>query len=325
MSFLYRASRALPRFAVRPVTSSLRQSIQSSRTGFLQSSFKAISRPSYSAFSTSCRWREAAGDSDLELSAKFGREQELEQESRDSYTLPAHLQDFVTNSSFAIKDLPGTENVVLTREYNTETINVEFNITSINDALDDTQMQEDEAFEDEVDMAPKGKRTINQSGQGVDVMAEDSIAPSDREDEAAAGEEPAGPAYPVELNITITKPSTGAVQISALAEEGMIRVEQVNYFPEAELADPLTHEDGRKRDLIYAGPPFENLDPELQGFLERYLEERGIDSSMALFVPDYVDFKEQREYVQWLDSKSFSLRSGISTDASSDMKKFIDA
>jgi complement component 1 Q subcomponent-binding protein, mitochondrial len=304
MSFLYRASRALPKSVVRPLTSSLRQSIRSSRTGFLQSSFKAISRPTYSAFSTSCRWREATGDSDLELSAKFGREQELEQESRDSFTLPAHLQDFITNSSFDIEDIPGSGNVILSREYNTETIKVEFSIDSINDPLDETEMpDDDEAFEDEMDIAPKGKRTINQSGKSADIMVEDSIAPSDRDEEAAAGDEPAGPAYPVQLKITITKPSTGTVQIAASVEEGMVRIEQVNYYPDTELADPLTHEDYRKQSMIYAGPPFENLDTELQGFLERYLEERGIDTSLASFVPDYVDFKEQREYVQWLESK----------------------
>ena len=39
--------------------------------------------------------------------------------------------------------------------------------------------------------------------------------------------------------------------------------------------------------------------------LERYLDERGVNSQLATFVPDYVDYKEQREYVQWLESKSF--------------------
>jgi len=46
------------------------------------------------------------------------------------------------------------------------------------------------------------------------------------------------------------------------------------------------------------------LDEDLQLLLERYLDERGINTALALFVPDYVDFKEQREYLSWLSSKS---------------------
>ena len=309
MSFLYRASRALPKSAVRPLTSSLRQSILCSRTGFLQSSFKTISQPVYSAFSTSCLRREPAGESDQELAAKLDSEQRIEHQTRDSSTLPPHLQDFITNSSFDIKDVPGTQNVVLTRSFGNETIKIEFSIADLNDSLDQSQMEEDAAFEDEdveeMDMTPKDKRTINQSGKDADIMTEDSIAPADRDEEMGSGEEAPGAAYPVSLQITITKPDTGAVQILASANDGVVSIDQVNFFPEAELADPLTHEDGRKHELIYAGPPFENLDQELQSMLERYIDERGINSALALFVPDYVDFKEQREYVQWLDSKFF--------------------
>ena len=307
MSFLYRAGRALPKTAVRPLTSSLRHSIQSSRTAFLRSSLKSISQPTYSAFSTTCIRREPAGDSDQELSAKLDSEQRIEHETRDSTVLPPHLQDFVTNSPFDIKDVPGTENVILTRAFGNESIKIEFSIADLNDSLDQNQMEEDAAFEDEdveeMDMTPKDKRTINQSGKNADIMPEDSIAPTDRDEDVAAGEEAPGAAYPVSLQISITKPQTGAVQIVASANDGVISIDQVNFFSEPGLADPLTHEDGRKQEMIYAGPPFENLDQGLQSMFERYIDERGINSALALFVPDYVDFKEQREYVQWLESK----------------------
>jgi complement component 1 Q subcomponent-binding protein len=58
------------------------------------------------------------------------------------------------------------------------------------------------------------------------------------------------------------------------------------------------------RQHVYAGPPFGNLDSDLQAMLERYLDERGINAQLATFVPDYIDYKEQREYVQWLESES---------------------
>jgi complement component 1 Q subcomponent-binding protein len=53
---------------------------------------------------------------------------------------------------------------------------------------------------------------------------------------------------------------------------------------------------------LYTGPPFNNLDEDLQILLEKYLEERGINTRLALFIPDYIDHKEQKEYIRWLNS-----------------------
>jgi complement component 1 Q subcomponent-binding protein len=172
---------------------------------------------------------------------------------------------------------------------------------------DHAEMDEDGALADEDgDLTEeRPRRTINQSGtKGGSAMAENSIAPADeqRQDEDAMGE-PSG--FPAQLNITITKPNKGAVQITATADDGMIEVEDVFYFQNAELAEPGTAEKMHARQHVYAGPPFGNLDSDLQAMLERYLDERGVNSQLATFVPDYIDYKEQREYVQWLESKSF--------------------
>ena len=53
---------------------------------------------------------------------------------------------------------------------------------------------------------------------------------------------------------------------------------------------------------LQQGPPFSNLDEDLQILLEKYLEERGINTRLALFIPDYIDHKEQKEYIKWLNS-----------------------
>ena len=52
---------------------------------------------------------------------------------------------------------------------------------------------------------------------------------------------------------------------------------------------------------LYTGPPFQQLDEEVQGMLEQYLDVRGINTALALFIPDYIDVKEQREYLGWLE------------------------
>lgn len=51
----------------------------------------------------------------------------------------------------------------------------------------------------------------------------------------------------------------------------------------------------------YAGPPFTQLDEEVQGILESYLNARGINNHLAMFIPDYIDVKEQKEYLSWLE------------------------
>jgi complement component 1 Q subcomponent-binding protein len=53
---------------------------------------------------------------------------------------------------------------------------------------------------------------------------------------------------------------------------------------------------------FHQGPPFNNLDEDLQILLEKYLEERGINTRLALFIPDYIDHKEQKEYIKWLNN-----------------------
>ena len=178
---------------------------------------------------------------------------------------------------------------------------------------DQVDMDEDAALGDEesdlMDDMGSPKRTINQSGvndSGVDVMAEDSIAQSDaqREDADALADQSDSSAFPSQLNIIVTKSGKGAVQITAVAEDGLIEIGNVFYLRNADLAEPNTAEDLHARQHVYAGPPFDNLDSDLQAMLERYLDERGIDAELATFVPDYIDYKEQREYVQWLEGKS---------------------
>lgn len=93
------------------------------------------------------------------------------------------------------------------------------------------------------------------------------------------------------------------MHVETLAQDGLIQIENVSYFDKAELANANTAEKEWTRQSLYAGPPFGNLDEELQILLERYLDERGIDAALASFVPDYIDYKEQKEYVRWLGSK----------------------
>ena len=205
-------------------------------------------------------------------------------------------------------------------DLNRHSIKVKFSIADMNYEQDPDQMDEENALDDEDlldDMTPQrggaqSRGTVNQGrtpGGNVSVTPEDSVAPADRpepadSEDAAAGEQAQNPAYPASVHVTISKPGKGAMQIVTNAQDGLIVIENVYYYPNADLAEAETPESEFARTNTYAGPPFQNLDPELQSMLERYLDERGINEQLASFVPDYVDHKEQKEYVRWLESKS---------------------
>ena len=149
---------------------------------------------------------------------------------------------------------------------------------------------EDDAMLDEAELDPSLKRAANEQGVTAD-GAEQAIADAD---EAA---------YPVHLKITIDKGSAGATNIVARAEDGQISIDYVHFYPNAKLTHPSTTAEATEADNLYGGPPFTNLDFELQTMYENYLQQRGIDERLAAFLPLYIDFKEQREYVKWLQGE----------------------
>ncbi|CAO3622329.1 unnamed protein product [Cunninghamella echinulata] len=161
-----------------------------------------------------------------------------------------------------IEDKPGYDEVTLTRSFGNENITILFSISDINNANTDGFLPE----EDEV------------------VEEEDEIS------------------FPVRASVTIEKEGKGAVTLDTVAQDGEITVESVMYYKDGKLAKGTTAESDWERRGLYIGPQFAELDDNLQSLFEKYLEERGVDSGLASFLPDYVEYKEQKEYTQWLGS-----------------------
>lgn len=125
---------------------------------------------------------------------------------------------------------------------------------------------------------------------------------SGRGEEDVEGEEDG--AANINLNVVIEKPGSkaGALVIDASAQDGAISISNMYYYDDAKTAHIDTPESAHKRADVYAGPAFGSLDVDLQILMERFLEERGVTEAMAAFVPDYVEVKEQEEYVKWLNN-----------------------
>ncbi|KAF2121964.1 regulatory protein-like protein suaprga1 [Lophiotrema nucula] len=314
MYALRNIARAAPRFAaryspkaVRPQPSLFRQA-----AAFQPSWTRTVPRLT-SSFSTSVLRRQEQVNE--ELVAKLQNEISLEEEMKEDEDLGQNIKEYLENSQFEVEDKPGHQEVVLSRTFGDEKIRVTFTTADLNNNVQNADEMEDGAmFDNEVDdMIADGqsggantKGVINQ-GKGADgnirVATEDRVAPADREELDDEFDEESGQSgFPARTNIRIERPGKGALAIEAVAQDGDFIIEDILHFPEAELADPQSAEQDWQRRTLYTGPPFGNLDEDLQILLEKYLEERGINTRMALFIPDYIDHKEQKEYVRWLNN-----------------------
>lgn len=273
-------ARSAPRVVARLSGAALRQTARPST--FLKASSL---RP---AFSTTVFRRAAASETDGELSAKLESEIQIEEDMKANEQDPASIKDFLNNSAFELIDTPGQEVVKLVRNFGEEKITVSFSIADITnyDPYAEENALEEEGLEE--DPNQRSAQSNGRANEEIDEELED-----DMEDEAGA---------PINLSIVVEKPgkTEGALNIDATAQDGNIVVENLFYYADAKVAKVESPEAAQKRADVYPGPPFGSLDDDLQLLMERFLEERGITQALAVFVPDYVDVKEQREYTRWL-------------------------
>lgn len=148
----------------------------------------------------------------------------------------------------------------------------------------------------------KGSANVGSTRDGnIKVAPEDRVSPADRpeleDDEYPEGE---SRSFPARVSIKVERPNKGAISIEATMTDGNTIIENVYYYSDAELADPKSADKDWSRRDLYTGPRFASLDPQLQSSFEQYIEERGINTAMAAFIPDYIDYKEAREYARWL-------------------------
>ncbi|CEP60091.1 Mam33p LALA0_S01e02850g [Lachancea lanzarotensis] len=111
------------------------------------------------------------------------------------------------------------------------------------------------------------------------------------------------------VNVVVVKDadqSAASFELLMNLQEGTFFIDSVTPYAKAKAALDESADAEVKRELVYHGPPFSNLDEELQESLEVYLESRGINEELASFIGTYSEFKENKEYISWLKNmKSF--------------------
>lgn len=193
---------------------------------------------------------------------------ELEHEKENEETFQEQFDEFLSASNFLIEDSEGSSLSKLVKKTDTEVINVFFDINqvaNIRPAAAEEQLEDEnqESFDDELDNS-----------------------------------------Y-INLNIVIEKKSNNsAIAFDVLVgpEDGSTFIESVTTYANSNEALTETSEAEHKRELLYNGPAFSNLDEALQVNLENYLTSRGINEELYQFILNYGLFKENVEYVRWLNN-----------------------
>jgi complement component 1 Q subcomponent-binding protein, mitochondrial len=77
-------------------------------------------------------------------------------------------------------------------------------------------------------------------------------------------------------------------------KDGIFVIDNVSFYPDSALATELSAEADWKRRGLYMGPKFSNLDETVQSDFDTFIEERGLNTNLALFIPDLAEWKEQK-------------------------------
>ncbi|KAI5361706.1 putative mitochondrial glycoprotein [Septoria linicola] len=301
MMSLRTLARSAPRTAARFATTSIKPS------PFPSTIRSRISphTPRSALFSTT---RTRFDEHSQQLAAKLESEISIEHdESASQAGSDQNIEQFKAENPFwSIEDVAGEQDVFLTRKYEDEQITVHFSIADFNSEIgEEGYGEEDMAMADEdMDVQSGGANTkgaINKGGKpdgNFKVAPEESIAPADREE---LTDDESGPQqFPVAVTVLVQRPAKGALKFYLTASDGDFMINQLVQLPKdvkgdakALIRDHAEH--------LYAGPPFQQLDEEVQGILESYLNARGVSEYLAQVVPDYIDVKEQKEYLGWLN------------------------
>ncbi|KAF7325642.1 hypothetical protein MKEN_00414100 [Mycena kentingensis (nom. inval.)] len=244
-----RATRLIARTMFRPAT----------RVAAVSTSRPIASRN----FSASTRvWRQTSAS--LQLLNKLGEELAYETNSREENGdgKSDEILAFEEEGTWKIEDIPGNDEVFLTRRFGDETLRVMFSIADVQ-SLDSNDIANPELDED---------------GEPEDVPEKIRVVLSIAKD---------------------THP--GALNVELFCTEGELHTASLAFFKNGKFATEMTLESDFARRVLYSGPAIETLDVTLQENFDEYLRERGIDETLATFIPAYATWKEQQEYVSWLE------------------------
>ncbi|KAJ2514562.1 Mitochondrial acidic protein mam33 [Coemansia sp. RSA 2049] len=233
--------------------------------------FAARTAVSIRALSTSAPIR-GNGSVDADLAHTLTEEIDYEAKQVADEGVPEFIQAFTSRTGFKIKADPGANLVVMTKQFGNENITVSFNVSEIlnvDDPIADISVYRE-----------------NEQGEPV------------KDAEKKADEVPED--FPIYFTATFAKPGAPVLYMELECEEGEIGIDRMKFLSDEETAVANTLEKDWQRKQVYSGPIFGQLSDDLKENVDEFLAERNIDTALTLFMLDFIEFKEQSEYLQWL-------------------------
>lgn len=216
--------------------------------------------------------------------------------------LPKLFKEYLDKYHFKVLETPGRNEAQIRRTRDDgEIVSVFFDVSQVaNLPYDKNEIEENmrgKEDENEIDQNNELDPEFNEQAEIMDGL-----------DRFGHGEDNfANVNVIISKNVNITGDSSNTNGNGALSFELLMNLEDRSFFIENVTSfksiDELLSDSADtqfKRELQYKGPPFSNLDEELQESLELYLESRGINEELATFISVYSEFKENNEYISWL-------------------------
>ncbi|KAJ1725389.1 Mitochondrial acidic protein mam33 [Coemansia erecta] len=233
----------------------------------------AVSAVSIRALSTSTPLR-GNGSVDSDLSHTLSEEIDYEAKQAAEEGEPEFIQAFTNKTGFKIKSQLGDNRVVMVKQFGSETITVSFDVSEI--------LNVDDPIAD------------------ISVYRENEEGDAVKEAERKAEDTPED--FPICFTATFAKPGAPVLHMELECEEGEIGVDHMKFLPDEESAIAGTTEKDWARRQVYCGPIYGQLSDDLKENIDEFLAERNVDTALTLFMQDFIEYKEQGEYLNWLKS-----------------------
>ncbi|KAJ1790928.1 Mitochondrial acidic protein mam33 [Coemansia sp. RSA 2167] len=218
------------------------------------------------------------GSSDSDLLHTLRDEADYEAKQAAEEGEPEFIQAFMNKTGFKIKTKTGEQKVTMTKQFGSETITISFDVGEILNA--ENPIADFETYRE------------NDSG---DVQKEAEINADDTPEDFAIG-----------FTATISKNSTDMLFLELESNEGEVGVNHMRFLSNKDVSDISGMNLEWVRQKAYCGPLFGQLSDDLKENIDAFLAERNIDTGLTLFMQDYIEHKEQSEYLNWLRKfKSF--------------------
>ncbi|KAJ2781545.1 Mitochondrial acidic protein mam33 [Coemansia javaensis] len=214
----------------------------------------------------------ANGSVDADLAHTLAEEVEYESNQAAEEGVPDFIQAFTDKTGFKIKATPGDSLVTMTKQFGSERITVSFDVGAI--------------------------RNIDDPIADISVYRENDQGEAVKEAEEKADDTPSD--FPIFFTATFAKPGAPVLHMDLESEECEVGVDHMRFLPDEETAVGTDAASHTARRQAYCGPIFGQLSDDLKENIDAFLGERGIDTALTLFMQDYIEFKEQGDYLEWL-------------------------